>query len=436
MQTINKGDGTGTGDSVKQALAKTADNFAEVSDRLDDIEARGFPRKLRGWAGPVPGFPQPPSAKGSAWTGATRKGSHQFAAGSLTNACLLHMPSGKLLALGILSSALYAQIYTVEANGALTALGGVVQLQSGVATGQIQAMSIGPDLAVLLTSSSSNGSGARRIVLDFSTGAIVVSSDTALPSNRFTTAFASYNVRGLRSSNAVFGMMTEYASSNGYPVGAMTRQMSALSADNYCRDLSLSWMSNSGQYAYTTHDNLGTDSAVVVTTRSNFDGNLSAMALLVAVNDDGANVIDRIALGSGATPNPSVIALSPSRALVRPSVAAGAFTLDVVDGELQLLTTDVQTSGVLGRLWRAVCAQDSNRAVVFEQYQDATVPTILQIDEATGAITEAGTIPLVFGTSGSALPHDALKIGPDRIAIIGRHASASPQCLVEVWDLT
>lgn len=433
MQTINKGNGSGTGDSVKQALMKSADNFVEVSDRLDDIEARGFPRKLRGWGGPAAGFPQPPSAKGSAWTGAARVGTHSFAAGTLSIGALLPMPSGKLLAIAGLGSALYAQLYSVNGAGALTALGGVVQLQSGTSTGDVQAIAIGPDLAVVLVASGT-GTAARRFVLDLSTGAIVISSDTGHA--RFNTARASFNPRGIRGLNTLFGVFTEYTSTSGAFCGAMCRQSSALAAETAVLDVNLERASGVGFYAATTHDLLGSDSAIVLTSRLGFDGAVSSEALLVAVNDRGPIVISRKILGAAATSNPSAIALSDSRAIVRPSAAAGAFTVDVVDGELQLLTTDIQTSGILGRTWRGVCAQDAVRAVVFEQFVDTAVPTVIQVNPATGAITEANTLPLVFGTSGTASIFDAVKIAPDRIAMIGKSASSSPLALVEVWDLS
>lgn len=432
MQFIDKGDGTGTGDSVRQSLLKAADNFVELDARVAEIEARGFPKKVRGWSGPVGGFPQPPSTKGSAWTGATRVGSQAFI-GHFLYAGLLPMPSGRLLAFSGGTTG-YVQLLSVEPHGALTALGAPVQIAPGT-SGPMAAAAIGDNLALIIVSST-NGSVPIRIVIDTSGGAAAVVSTTALSSSA-PAARAAFNPRSMRTVNTSVSVHTENATGLA---GLLLRQMSAVSAESTPRDhRPLPFRASSATSpAQITHDLLGYDAAIGVSTETKYDGTNELVAFIAACSDAGADLIGRLSLGSGTTNSPSVIALSAVRAIVRPGVAYGAFGLNINDGQLELLSSELQTAGILGRAWTAVCQQDDERALVFEQSTTNLVPpTIIRVDPITGIFAEEGTVPILFGSSNAGTPSDVVKIGPNRIAITGRaDAGSSTNIQVEIWDLS
>lgn len=433
MKTINKGNGTGTGDSVKQALLKTADNFVETDSRLLDLE-RSMPRKLRGWAPAPEGFPQIPSAKGSRWTGAARVGSATIAASPVFGSGVLPLSSGKILVHSATSaSACTLQLYAVSAAGALTALGAPMPIALGVV---ISAIAIGPDLICLLTANAGTGAGLVRTILSASETGL---SQVALGAiaGTLNAHLGSYNTRGCRTANSVFMPAAVYHNGGGSqssPIGSI--QIDAAPAGFIAKTCSYTSRYGS-QRIPLTHDVLGSDTLVALVEQTTLDGNAGIAAVLMSGTDKGVQSIDILPLASGyAGTSISAVALSATRVLLKGSAVQGVFALEVVDGELQLMSTDVQAAGILSRPWRAICQQDSTRALVFEQLADTALPSIIKVDPATGAITESGTVPLVFGTSGTASPQDAVKIGADRVVVVGRSASSSPATIVEVWDLT
>src|SRR5690606_37565298 len=119
--------------------------------------------------------------------------------------------------------------------------------------------------------------------------------------------------------------------------------------------------------AYTSYDRLASDVALVCYNAILAGSNaLKSVVSIVRATDNFIGIVSSSKLDDEFATSPDVLALSPTRCLVRAKAARGPVALDIVDNTIERLTVTDQLQGVLSRAWVTAAPQDDVRALVFE----------------------------------------------------------------------